>query len=447
MENQKSRFIGMVPAKIIDALKSRKCILFAGSGLSAQVSRSDGRPLPTWREFLIELLKWAEDEKIRFWGEPRDIEKIIEKNNLLMAAQELQERVGTERIGEFLNSVFGDKSVRPSSTHRILPHIPFRGILTTNYDSLIEGAYTIENEGKIPPIFTQEDLLSRPSPLRRSDFFIFKLHGHFDRPQTVVLGSRDYQNLFFRTPGYRHFLETLFSTHTVIFVGFSAEDPDVNNALDRLSSIYSRTLDNHYILLPSYRMNYTEKRRLAFDRRLEVIEYIEDKNHTQVTEFLQELVVQVKREPKEITPYIGAEPSQLKIFLSGSFKDHAVLVGIAKFLREKGYSPWLAKEKIRPGEVWSQRISAAIQSSDCMIVVFSENSVQSEWVRKEFEFASYRALEDRMRIFPIVIGEVIPPAYLRDIIYLRLNRTFDTEDLEPLSRALKVLEHAKQNLK
>ncbi|MCK4734229.1 MAG: SIR2 family protein [Methanophagales archaeon] len=436
MEKIKSQFEGIIPAEIINALKANRCILFVGSGLSSQVRRSDGQRLPTWKKFLIELHDWTIANRIKFWGDPGDIKQMIKKDNLLMAAQELQDRLGTAMIGEFLNSVFGDKLVRPSETHRLLPHIPFKAILTTNYDSLIEGAYTIENEGRIPTVFTQEDLLTRPSPLHRDDFFIFKLHGHIDRPSTIILGSRDYQDLLFRTPGYRQFIETLFSTHTVVFIGFGANDPDLNNLLDRLSSIYSRTLGKHYILLPSGTMNPTEKRRFAFDKRLEVVDYIKDQNHTQVSEFLRELLVQVEREPEEVETYIGIEPDQVRIFLSGSFKDKDSLTRIAQFLIENGYSPWLADEQIRPGDVLTQKIPAAIESADCMITVWSKNSIQSDWVRHETESALVRELEGKMFIIPIVIGDIRSPMYLMDKVYLKLEETFDSKDLRPLLESL-----------
>src|SRR6185369_4160848 len=112
-----------------------------------------------------------------------------------------------------------------------------------------------------------------------------------------VLGSRDYQDLLFRTPGYRQFLETLFASYTVLFVGFGGSDPNLEGVLDRLASIYSRTLDRHFILLPASRLNTTEKRRLALDRRLEVIEYEPDATHSQVGAFLSDLANQVERGP------------------------------------------------------------------------------------------------------------------------------------------------------
>lgn len=222
-------FQGIIPGELLDAVRANRCILFVGAGMSAQVKRADGNPLPNWSQFLTELLDWSIARQIRFWGDPEDIRDMIGSGDLLAAAQELQERLTTADIAEFMNGVFRAPGVRPVAVHRILPRIPFRAVLTTNYDTLIEGAYAAAASGRIPPVLTQLDLAARPSLLRRSDFFIFKVHGHLDRPDSVVLGSRDYQEILFQTPGYRQFIETLFATHTVLFIGFGGQDPDLEN--------------------------------------------------------------------------------------------------------------------------------------------------------------------------------------------------------------------------
>lgn len=433
--NKAPHFQGIIPTELVDALRSKRCILLAGAGLSAQVTRSNGDALPTWPQFLLELLEWAKARRISFWGNPDDIRDMITKGDLLAAAQELQERVEKAALGDFLHHVFRDPLVVPSAVHRLLPRIPFRAILTTNYDSLIEGAYSIERGGRIPPVFTQEDLEFRPSPLRRSDFFIFKIHGDQDRPNTVVLGSHDYQNLLFRTPGYRQFLETLFSTHTVLFVGFGGTDSDLDNVLDRLASIYSRTLDNHFILLPADRLNTTEKRRFRLDRRLEVIEYLADKGHSQVGEFFHELVVQVERGHTEVMRE-ASETTTLNVFISGSRQDENIIGTIAHFLREQGYNPWtVSQERANTNEI-KQRISEAIATADVVMVVFSEASLQSQWVQYETEFAVVREVAERTTVVPIVIGAVLPPVYLQNRAFLRLDRDLSTTALSPLLETL-----------
>jgi hypothetical protein len=435
MVDEMSGFQGIIPAELVEAVRAKRCILFVGSGLSAQVRRSNGMGLPTWAQFLGELLDWAIARQVRFWGDPEDIRSMVAKNDLLAAAQELQDRVGTPALGEFLAYVFRDRNVVPATAHRILPKLPFRAILTTNYDSLIEGAYSMENGGMIPPVLTQEDLFFRPSPLRGSEFFIFKIHGHLDRPNSIVLGSRDYQDLLFRTPGYRQFLETLFATHAVLFLGFGGADPNLDNVLDRLASIYSRTLDRHFILLPAGRLNATAKRRLALDRRLEAVEYFVDQEHSQIVAFLQEMVAQISRGTTDVGR-ASADGTSLRVFISHSVQDAAVVTKVVAFLREAGYAPWTATDELLPGDDIRQRISEAIAAADAFIVVFSEKSIKSPWVEYETQAAIVREVDRRTVVVPIVLDDVMPPVFLLDRLFLRLNRNFKPAALEPLLRTL-----------
>ena len=429
-------FQGIIPAELVDAIRAGRCILFVAAGLSAQVIRSTGTALPLWSQFLTELLDWAIARQVRFWGDPEDIRAMIRNGDLLAAAQELQERIGGTGIGDFLDGVFRDPLVMPSAAHRLLPKIPFRAVLTTNYDTLVEGAYAIADRGRIPPVFTQEDLLLRPSPLRSADFFVFKIHGHLDRPGSVVLGSRDYQDLLFRTPGYRQFLETLFATHTVLFIGFGGADPDLDNVFDRLASIFSRTLDRHFILLPTGRFNTTAKRRLALDRRLEVVEYLTDDRHSQVVEFLRELRRQSAR-PKTQVTQDAVSTGRLNLFISYAMDDALPVRLIVEQLRSSGYVTWVAEAQLKLGDDLQQRISEAIAAADVVIVVYSERSLKSRWVKYESELAIVREVEKRTVVVPVVLGDVTPPPYLRDRLYLRLNREFTAADLAPLLATLR----------
>jgi hypothetical protein len=430
-----TRFEGIIPAELVDAVRTGRCILFAGAGLSAQVNRSDGSPLPNWSQLLLEFLEWAIARQVRFWGDPEDIRAMINKGNFLTAAQELQDRLGTAALGEFLDRIFRDKSVVPSGAHRLLPRIPFRAILTTNYDSLIEGAFSLEQSGRLPPVLTQEDLLFRPSPLRGSDFFVFKIHGHLDRPNSVVLGSRDYQDLLFRTPGYRQFLETLFATHTVLFVGFGGSDPNLDSVFDRLASIYSRTLDRHFTLIPANRLNTTEKRRMALDRRLEVIEYVPDDTHSQVLAFLHQLATQAERGPTKAARH-ARQAKRLQVFISYATADARLVAKIEKFIKDRGYTPWTGNAELLPGDEIAQRISEGISTADVFVVVVSENSLRSKWVQFETESAILREAEKRIVVVPVVIGDAPPPAYLLSRFYLRVEPDFSAEHLEPLGRSL-----------
>ncbi|MCU0431088.1 MAG: toll/interleukin-1 receptor domain-containing protein [Cytophagaceae bacterium] len=429
------QFKGFIPGELIDSIRNKKCILFVGAGLSSKVKRSNGINLPNWKWFLDELLEFAIDRRVIFSVNPDDIKEMIKNDNLIMAAQELQETIGKHDFGDFLHQVFRDREVIPSLTHLLLPQIPFRSILTSNYDNLIEGAYTLHYSGKIPNKFTQEDLISISSPLRKEDFYIFKVHGDLDRPNTIILGSRDYQKLFFRSPEYRQFLETLFSVYTVLFIGYGASDPDLENVLERLSTIFNRTIDKHYILLPENRFNFAERKRLLLDKRLEVIQYTSDSTHSQVDAFLTDLVNAFKNEvsTQERTT------KKFDAFISYSHTNIQDVKKLRRFLLDERLSVWYDME-LEPSQDIQRTLTDAINDSRFMIIIITKDYYDSEWLEKELEIGLLRQVEGKIKVLPVSIGEIDfnrLPRELRNIQILQLNKEFTIEDIRPLIRILK----------
>ncbi len=218
-------------------------------------------------------------------------------------------------------------------------------------------------------------------------------------------------------------------------MGFGGADPNLDNVLDRLASIYSRTLDRHFILLPAGRLNATAKRRLALDRRLEVIEYFVDQGHSQIISFLREIVDQVSRGTTDVGR-TAADTTSLKVFVSHSLHDAPIVQRVVAFLREHGYVPWTASEELVPGDDIRQRISEAIAAADAFMVIFSEKSIESPWVQYETEAAVVREVDRRTVVVPIVLDDVMPPAFLRTRLFLRLDRSFEPAALTPLLRTL-----------
>ena len=428
-----TKFKGFIPKELLNAITEKKCILFVGAGLSSKVVRSNGKPLPAWKGLLSELLNYCVDKRIPFSVNIKDLEQMISNDNLIMVAQEIQETISKHDFGEFLQQLFRDKSVLPSPTHLLLPQIPFRSIMTSNYDNLIEGAYTLKNLGRIPNKFTQEDLLSISSPLRKDDFYIFKVHGDFDRLNTIVLGSRDYQKLFFRSPEYRQFLETLFSVYTVLFIGYGGSDPDLENILERLSTIFDRTLDKHYILLPENKFNFADRKRLLLDKRLEVIEYEIDNTHSQVDAFIQELADYFN--DKII---IEKEFKKYDTFISYSHSNISDVRKIRQYLIDHRLAVWYDME-LEPSQDIQTTLTSAINDSRFMIILITEDYYESKWLEKELEIGLLKQLEGKIKVIPISIGDIDfnkVPEELRNIQFLRLRRDFSGEDLLPLLRIL-----------
>jgi hypothetical protein len=326
-----------------------------------------------------------------------DVQDMISKNNLLMAAQELNDSVPEGTRARYLLSIFGDPAVRPTDNHAIIPQLPLRAVLTTNYDSLIEQAYSIATDGAPLSCLTQEDLASRPCPIREGYFFIFKLHGDFQRVKTVVLSSRDYQRWFYREPLYRSFLERVFADFTLIFVGFGGSDPDIDDVLNKLAALSSSNFDPHFLVLPRGRLNATERKRLLLDRRLQVLEYDHDPEHTQLGALLRELLSRCLFTPAT-PPSAG-----LRVMVRSHPADCEVVERVCLALNDSGHGYNRAEVSNQYQRDGRSAMRSRVRLADCVLSLFSPDSFI------ELDTLTLTALEENKYVIPILLrGASLP---------------------------------------
>jgi hypothetical protein len=78
----------------------------------------------------------------------------------------------------------------------------------------------------------------------------------------------------------------------------------------------------------------------------------------------------------------------MQVFISYSRKDLAFVEQLADDLKKAGVDVWYDVSGIRGGTRWRVEIENAVRNSQCTIVVLSPDSIASEWVDREFLFAS-----------------------------------------------------------
>lgn len=85
------------------------------------------------------------------------------------------------------------------------------------------------------------------------------------------------------------------------------------------------------------------------------------------------------------------------VFVSYKHEDRHYASAIVDMLEREGFLVWW-DERITPRTEWDTAIDRAIESAACVLVLWSERSVGSKWVKTEAHFAS-----DRGRLVPIKI--------------------------------------------
>src|SRR5215207_6223319 len=106
-----------------------------------------------------------------------------------------------------------------------------------------------------------------------------------------------------------------------------------------------------------------------------------------------------------------------QVFISYSRKDMNFVRKLAGDLEKAGYDVWWDLTDLRGGDDWVRVIPAAIESSQHFIIVLSPNSVESEWVRKEYT----QALSLRRKIIPIMLEATGVPFALNTINYVNFT--------------------------
>lgn len=97
------------------------------------------------------------------------------------------------------------------------------------------------------------------------------------------------------------------------------------------------------------------------------------------------------------------------IFLSYNEKDRERARRVATGLTEAGWSVWWDR-RIPAGETWRSVLEDALENMRCMIVLWTANSIESEWV---YEEASEGRRQDKL--IPVMLDAVRPPAGFREI--------------------------------
>jgi hypothetical protein len=115
-----------------------------------------------------------------------------------------------------------------------------------------------------------------------------------------------------------------------------------------------------------------------------------------------------------------------KIFVSYSWLDKQFVRRLVARLEKSGYLIWLDEKELAPGDRLSSKLAEAIEGSKVIIIVISENSITSNWLKFELELATRRMVEERVRLIPVIKGDVTVPDQLKGLVYA---------DFRPGSRA------------
>lgn len=121
------------------------------------------------------------------------------------------------------------------------------------------------------------------------------------------------------------------------------------------------------------------------------------------------------------------------IFLSYAHADKAKAQRLASALERAGYTVWW-DQLIEGGSRFARSIDEALDKADAVVVLWSRNSIESDWVRDEASHA-----RDRQRLVPVSLDGSHPPLGFRQYQMIDLARwrgRLDGVEIEAVRRAI-----------
>ncbi|MBE6088431.1 MAG: toll/interleukin-1 receptor domain-containing protein [Clostridium beijerinckii] len=130
----------------------------------------------------------------------------------------------------------------------------------------------------------------------------------------------------------------------------------------------------------------------------------------------------------------------LNVFISHNYKDKPLARKISNEFTKYGIKPWIDESEIKLGESLIEKIRDGLDNMDYLVALISQNSVQSEWVKKELDIAMNSEIEGKRVItIPILAGKCDLPGFLKGKLYadMSTNRKYN-ENIHILLRRFNV---------
>lgn len=282
---KKRNLESIFPKGLIDAIARGEAVLVVGAGASV------GCGLPTWSELLHSMVEECERHVAGF-VDGDELHRLLEERKFLEVADACTKLLPKSVYRDFIQSKFNVPVAKPQLLHRALFRLGFSGAITTNFDTVLEREFARYSQGNPLPVYTHKNVAELAQQISTKDFFVLKAHGHIDDIESIILARRDYHLIIHANPAFRSsFLSTL-NSKSLVFIGYSLGDPDLNLLLSEQVSIFKGFGRQHYAFLPD--SGRVMASNLAENYNISAIGYDSQNKHAELVKLLGFLTKEVE---------------------------------------------------------------------------------------------------------------------------------------------------------
>lgn len=269
---------------LVDELCGRRVIIFLGAGATMSCVRTPPPGLSSKTPSWPQLLEMLSAEASFSCDDTEHVQKLTDKERYLDAAEVIRSKISNQEYSRILAREF--RNIDTGELHESILRLDQRIVMTTNYDSAYEDlcmrgsardGYSVLN-------YYDRGLGNRlRSPMR----LILKLHGSVKQPEQTVLTRSEYFKAKAENPRFFALVQSLFATNTLLFIGYSLSDPDIQLLLET-SNIGGEESFRHYALVPAG-THQAVGRAMSEAYGINLIEYDASSGHEIVVDSISEL--------------------------------------------------------------------------------------------------------------------------------------------------------------
>lgn len=276
---------------LVNELSGRRVIPFLGAGATMACARQRSPSLvdstPSWPRLLQLLAEAAncsgDDQKY--------VDELTKKERFLDAAEVIRANLRNQEYGRVLADEF--RNLETGALHDAVLRLDQRVVMTTNYDSAYEDLCMqgTARDGYASLNYYDPGLVNR---LRSPTRLILKLHGSAKHPERTVLTRSEYFKARAQNPRFFSVVQSLFATNTLLFIGYSLSDPDIQLLLENTNADSDESY-RHYAVVPAG-THEAVGRAMSEAYGINLIEYDSSSGHQIVADSLTELADLVEAE-------------------------------------------------------------------------------------------------------------------------------------------------------
>ncbi len=270
------------PQQLVDAIARGNAIVVVGAGASV------AHGLPTWAELLKLLILECKKQTPNFEDED-ELLRLLKGGHLIDVADACKKALNESAYRDFIQKTFRPANRKRSQLHKAILDIPFSAAITTNYDTLLEREHqSIYSQSEGVPIYTHRNTAHLAQLTASRSFYILKIHGHVDDIESVILSRGDYHRLIHNNPAFKSTISNIIGSKTLVFIGYSLNDPDLNLLLSEHVTMFRGFSSRHFAFLAKPGKVLSSS--LADNFNITAISYDPADNHAALKRILKDLL-------------------------------------------------------------------------------------------------------------------------------------------------------------